>query len=123
MKSPIFENKKEIIIFSFCSALWLAACASLWIPQIQLLIIEFAEAHIVADGKVDHPELITQSSFLGFAFYPALATYSGYLWRTNPFSLLTLSGVMLVAVIVISKWLLESILLDQSIQGVKVFEK
>jgi Gpi18-like mannosyltransferase len=47
---------------------------------------------------------------------PALATYSGYLWWKNPFSLLNLSGVMLGAVIVISKWLLESIRFDQTAQ-------
>jgi len=43
---------------------------------------------------------------------PALATYAGYLWGTNPVSLVFLSGVMLAGVIVISKWLIESILTD-----------
>jgi len=45
---------------------------------------------------------------------PALATYAGYLWDTNPVSLVFLSGVMLAAVIIISKWLIESILADQA---------
>ena len=44
---------------------------------------------------------------------PALATYTGYLWGSNPFSLVTLSLVMLAGIIVISKWLVESILCDQ----------
>jgi len=45
---------------------------------------------------------------------PALATYSGYLWESNPFSLVHLSYIMLLAVIFISKWLIESIFLDQA---------
>jgi len=44
---------------------------------------------------------------------PALATYSGYLWGTNPFPLVQLSLVMLLAVIFITKWLIESIYHDQ----------
>jgi Gpi18-like mannosyltransferase len=45
---------------------------------------------------------------------PALATYAGYLWETNPFSLLSLSGVMLFSTMVIFKWLVENIFLDQN---------
>lgn len=48
---------------------------------------------------------------------PAIATYSGYLWGSNPFSLVHLSYVMLLAIIFISKWLIESIFLDQASQG------
>lgn len=47
---------------------------------------------------------------------PALATYSRALWGTNLFSRVFLSGVMLAAVIVIAKWLIESIVLDQQVQ-------
>lgn len=45
---------------------------------------------------------------------PALATYAGYLWGSNPVSLVFLSGIMLAAIIIISKWLIESILKDQA---------
>jgi Gpi18-like mannosyltransferase len=45
---------------------------------------------------------------------PALATYAGYLWGRNPFSLIFLSGVMFFAIIFIFKWLIESIFLDTS---------
>ena len=51
---------------------------------------------------------------------PALATYSGYLWGTNPFSLVHLSGIMLLAIIFISKWLIESILEDQKLNRTRV---
>ena len=48
---------------------------------------------------------------------PTIATYSGFLWDSNPFSLVHLSYVMLVAVVFISKWLIESIYLDRASQG------
>ena len=47
---------------------------------------------------------------------PALATYSGYLWGTNPFPLVHLSGIMLLAIVFITKWLIESISGDQAAQ-------
>jgi Gpi18-like mannosyltransferase len=47
---------------------------------------------------------------------PAILTYSGYLADFHPFPLLHLTGVMLLAVIFITKWLIESILLDQKEQ-------
>ena len=47
---------------------------------------------------------------------PALVTYSGYLWDFYPFPLMNLSGIMLLAVVIISKWLIESILQDQQLK-------
>ena len=50
---------------------------------------------------------------------PALATYSLFLWNFNPFPLVYLALIMLLAVIIISKWLVESILLDQRLSNGK----
>ncbi|GMO38359.1 MAG: hypothetical protein Ta2B_18030 [Termitinemataceae bacterium] len=48
-----------------------------------------------------------------FVIMPSLATYTGYLYGTNPFSLQNLSFVMLAGVVIILKWLIEAILLEQ----------
>jgi Gpi18-like mannosyltransferase len=48
-----------------------------------------------------------------FVILPALATYCGYLFGTNPFTLQQLSVVMLFGCIVIVKWLIEEITKDQ----------
>jgi hypothetical protein len=50
-----------------------------------------------------------------FVIMPALATYVGYLYETNQFALQNLSIVMLAGIVFVSKWLIESILFDQSI--------
>ena len=48
-----------------------------------------------------------------FVILPALATYCGYLFGTNPFTLQQLSVVMLFGCIVIVKWLIEEIIKNQ----------
>lgn len=58
MKNLIGENRKGVLIFFVCSTLYLVACVLLLVPQIQSLIVGYAERHLVADGKIDHPEVI-----------------------------------------------------------------
>jgi Gpi18-like mannosyltransferase len=48
---------------------------------------------------------------------PTLATYSAFLWNFNPFSLINLSLIILLAIIIITKWLIESILSDQRLKN------
>jgi Gpi18-like mannosyltransferase len=47
---------------------------------------------------------------------PAVITYSSFLWNFRPFSLFHLSLVMLLPVIIISRWLVESIIADQGVK-------
>jgi len=64
------ENKKQLTLFIILTTLCFSACALLFVPQIQALIIVFAERNIVSDGTVDHPELITKVGVAaGIAFY------------------------------------------------------
>ncbi|MDR3355641.1 MAG: hypothetical protein LBO04_00425, partial [Spirochaetaceae bacterium] len=44
---------------------------------------------------------------------PAISTYFGYLCGVHLFTLTHLSVVMLTGIILVSKWLIESILADQ----------
>jgi len=53
--------------------------------------------------------------------FPAMVTYVNYLWHTNSFTLLQMSVIMLIAVIFITKWLIESITADQKSVLVKNF--
>jgi Gpi18-like mannosyltransferase len=69
MNIGVLKTKTGVIIFSLCSVLWFVVCALPWIPQIQILILQFAESYISSDGKIDHPERIAQIPIFGFAFY------------------------------------------------------
>jgi Gpi18-like mannosyltransferase len=69
MKNFIRENNVKVLVFSLCSVLWLVLCVLLLVPQIQTLIVAFAEKYITPDGKVEHPEAIIKGSFMGFVFY------------------------------------------------------
>jgi Gpi18-like mannosyltransferase len=113
-KNSVPSNNTFLLLFLFCSF-----AVPFFLPNMHERYFYIGEIAVLL-YSIANPKRFWISLLV---YMPALATYSGYLWGANPFSLLSLSCVMLAAIIFISKWLLESILLDQSTQGVEIFGK
>jgi Gpi18-like mannosyltransferase len=107
-KYSVPSNNTLLLLFLFCNFV-----IPFFLPRMHERYFYIGEIAVLLYSIVNPRRLWISLAVI----MPALATYSGYLWRSNPFSLVHLSYVMLLAVIFILKWLIESIFLDQASYG------
>jgi len=105
-KKSIPSNNTLLLLFLFCNF-----AIPFFLPNMHERYFYIGEIVVLLYSIVNHKRFWISLPVI----MPTLATYSGYLWGTNPFSLLNLSIVILLAIIIITKWLIESILIDQDV--------
>jgi Gpi18-like mannosyltransferase len=107
-KKSVPSNNTLLLLFLFCNFV-----IPFFLPNMHERYFYMGEIAVLLYSVINPKRFWI--SFI--VIMPALPTYSGFLWNFNPFSLINLALIVLLAVIIISKWLIESILLDQRLSN------